>query len=139
MSGELYQKALLRLAADAAGSGRLEPPCCTGRAANAMCGDSVIFDARVDDAHRITAIGHALEGCVLVQGSASLLAQHAEGQTADEIAALRSDVEDMLNGGAPPSGNWADYEIFGSAAEYRSRHSCVLLPIDALLAALNGC
>lgn len=139
MSEELYQKALLRLAASAHGSGRLHGACCSGREANAMCGDSVIFDARVDDTRRIVEMANDLKGCVLVQASASLLAEHAVGRTEAEIAALRKDVAAMLDGGDVPGGVWAGYEVFKPAAAYRSRHSCVLLPIDALAKALEGC
>ncbi|MCC6920929.1 MAG: iron-sulfur cluster assembly scaffold protein [Alphaproteobacteria bacterium] len=139
MSEDLYQKALLRLAASAHGAGRLHGDCCSGREANAMCGDSVVFDARVDGAARITEVANELKGCVLVQASASLLAEHAVGRSAAEVAALRADVAAMLEGGAVPGGVWAGYEVFKPAAAYKSRHSCVLLPIDALAKALEGC
>ncbi len=139
MSDDLYQKALLRLAADAHGSGRLDGSCCTGREANAMCGDSVIFDARIDDARRVSAVATDLKGCVLVQASASLLALHAGGKSEADIAALRTAVRDMLEGGATPEGAWSAYEVFKPASAYRSRHSCVLLPIDALARALKDC
>lgn len=139
MSADLYQKALLRLAADAHGAGRLAGPCCSGREANAMCGDSIIFDARVGSDRRITALANELKGCVLVQASASLLARHAAGKTEADIAALRETVDVMLNGGAAPAGEWAEYEVFKPASDYRSRHSCVLLPINALVKALKDC
>lgn len=139
MSDDLYQKALLRLASAAHGAGRLTGPCCSAREANAMCGDAVIFDARVDDARRIQALANDLKGCVLVQASASLLAEHARGETAESIAALRIGVHAMLNGGAAPEGVWSAYEVFKPASAYRSRHSCVLLPIDALARALKDC
>ena len=139
MSEDLYQKALLRLAAAAHGAGRLKGDCCSGREANAMCGDAVTFDARIDEAARITEIANELRGCVLVQASASLLAEHGVGQSKDDIAALRTAVAGMLNGGAAPAGVWAGYEVFKPASAYRSRHSCVLLPIDALAKALKDC
>lgn len=139
MSDDLYQKALLRLAASAHGAGRLDAPCCSSRAANAMCGDSVIFDARVDDARRISAAANELKGCVLVQASASLLSENAIGRTEGEIAALHADVTAMLNGGDVPAGVWSGYEVFKPASAYRSRHTCVLLPIEALLGALKDC
>lgn len=139
MSDDLYQKALLRLAGAAHGAGRLEGPCCSAREANAMCGDSVIFDARIDGARRIRQVATDLKGCVLVQASASLLAQHAPGNSEGDIAALRATVKAMLEGGETPEGEWSGYEVFKPAAAYRSRHSCVLLPIDALVKALGDC
>jgi NifU-like protein involved in Fe-S cluster formation len=139
VSDDLYQKAILRLASAAHGAGRLEGPCCSGREANAMCGDTVTFEARVDDAGRITALAHDLKGCVLVQASASLLGEHAVGQSSEEVCKLREEVAAMLNDGATPDGVWAAYEVFKPASAYRSRHSCVLLPIDALAKALKDC
>lgn len=139
MSDELYQKAILRLASAATGQGRLAGACCTGREANAMCGDIVTFDTRVDEAGRITELAADLKGCVLVQASASLLAQSAKGQTSAEITVLKSKVVAMLEGGELVDGEWAGYEVFKPAMAYRSRHSCVLLPIEALERALVDC
>ena len=139
MSDELYQKALLRLAAAAHGAGRHGDDCCSAREANAMCGDAVIFDARVDGAGRISEVANDLKGCVLVQASASLVAEHAVGEDAAGVGALREAVAAMLNGGEAPTGVWAAYEVFKPASAYRSRHSCVLLPIDALAKALKDC
>ena len=139
MSEDLYQKALLRLAAAAHGVGRLDGDCCSAREANAMCGDAVIFDARVDEAGRISAVANELKGCVLVQASASLLAEHVAGEDAAGVEALKADVTAMLNGGEVPQGVWAAYEVFKPASAYRSRHSCVLLPIEALAKALKDC
>lgn len=139
MSEDLYQKALLRLAASAHGAGRLSGNCCSGREANPMCGDSIIFDARVDDARRITETANELRGCILVQASAALLDEHAKGHAAGDIARLRDEVTAMLNGGEAPGGVWGAYEVFKPAMGYRSRHSCVLLPIEALVKALKDC
>lgn len=139
MSDDLYQKAILRLAGSAHGAGRLQGGCCTGREANAMCGDVVTFDVRVDPAGRVTETANDLKGCVLVQASAALLAEHAAGRSKSEIEALRAGVAAMLDGGPAPDGAWAAYEVFRPAAAYRSRHSCVLLPIDALAKALTDC
>lgn len=139
MSEELYQKAILRLAASAHGAGRLKGTCCSGREANAMCGDAVIFDARVDEVGRIREAANELKGCVLVQASAALLSEHAVGMSEGDVAALRAGVVGMLEGGSVPDGLGAAYEIFKPAMAYRSRHSCVLLPIDALAKALKDC
>ena len=139
MSEDLYQKAILRLAGSAHGAGRLHGACCTGREANAMCGDVVTFDVRVDPAGRVTETANELKGCVLVQASAALLSEHVAGHSRSDIEALRAGVAAMLDGGPVPEGAWAAYEAFKPAAAYRSRHSCVLLPIDALAKALTDC
>jgi NifU-like protein involved in Fe-S cluster formation len=139
MSEELYQKAILRLAGAAVGHGRLTGACCTGREANAMCGDIVTFDVRVDGAGRVAELATDIKGCVLVQASASLLAQTVKGQTRTAITNLKNHVNRMLAGGDSVEGIWKDYEVFRPAMAYRSRHSCVLLPIEALEKALLNC
>lgn len=104
-----------------------------------MCGDVVMFDTRVDANKRISEVATDLKGCVLVQASASLLAENAIGQNSADIAGLRSAVAEMLNTGVAIAGLWAGYEIFKPAMSYKSRHSCVLLPIEALEKALKDC
>ena len=51
---------------------------------------------------------------------------------------LRAAVETMLQDGPTPPAPFADYAALTGAAIYRNRHTCVLLPIDAVLNALNG-
>ncbi len=34
--------------------------------------------------------------------------------------------------GPPPGGEWADFDVFIPAREYKSRHSAILLPFEAL-------
>ena len=43
----------------------------------------------------------------------------------------------MLNAGAVPPLPFSDYAALAGAATYRSRHTCVQLPIDAVLDALS--
>lgn len=104
-----------------------------------MCGDSITFDARVDEAGCVTETANELRGCVLVQASAALLDEHAKGNCESDVVRLKDEVTAMLNGGAVPGGVWATYEAFKPAMAYRSRHSCVLLPIEALAKALKDC
>ena len=50
---------------------------------------------------------------------------------------LHAAVETMLQDGPPPPAPFADYAALTGAAVYRNRHTCVLLPIDAVLRALE--
>jgi len=137
MSDPLYAKDLLRLAATAVGAGRLTPFDAEGVAFNPACGDRVMVTLRKDASGRITAIGHETSACVLAQASASILGARLAG--ADEMAVrhLRVSVSDMLRDGWIPDTPFADYGALKGAATYRSRHACVLLPIDAVLDALS--
>lgn len=138
MSDPLYKKALLRLAADAAGAGRLPVPCATGTAHNPACGDRVIADVVLEDG-RIKGLAFETKACVLTQASASILGADATGLNREEIAALHATVSRMLNaGGNPPAAPFNTYDHFDGVTEHKSRHRCVLLPIEAVLLAFDA-
>jgi nitrogen fixation protein NifU and related proteins len=138
MTDPLYKKEILRLAADAHGAGRLNQPHATGTAHNPACGDKVIVDVAMDHGH-IAGLAHETKACVLSQASASILGRDAKGFTQAQIQELRSAVAAMLvqqaNAPSPP---FNSYAAFDGVAAHRNRHACVLLPIDALLAALDA-
>lgn len=138
MSDPLYKRELLRLAADAHGAGRLTGPHLHGSAHNPACGDKVEMDVAVADG-RIAALAHETKACVLAQASASILGRAATGLNRSEVERLRNEVAEMLakhsHVPAPPFDAYAEFE---GATAFRNRHTCVLLPIDALLAALDA-
>lgn len=138
MSGEdLYQQRLVRLARSAAGAGRLEAPDATATLDNPLCGDRVTVDLSVRQG-AIVALAHRVRGCVLCEASAALIAQHAVSARPAEIAAARAIAAELLHSGAaPPAGRWADLELFRPVHDVPSRHRCVLLPFDAVGAALS--
>ena len=137
MSDPLYKPALLRLAADATGAGRLGVPCATATAFNPACGDKVTIDVAVDDG-RITAMAHETRACVLTQASAAILGAEIAGLSRDEVSILFKTVSAMLAGSKPPLAPFDVFSVFDGVTEHRNRHRCVLLPIEALLAALDA-
>ena len=138
MSDPLYAKDLLRLAAAAAGAGRLSPFDAEGLAYNPTCGDRVAVTLRTDENGRITAMAHETSACVLAQASASILGARLEGADAAAVGTLRERVGAMLRNGVVPAPPFADYVSLMGATTYRNRHACVLLPIDAVLDALKN-
>jgi NifU-like protein involved in Fe-S cluster formation len=132
----IYNARMLRLAAEAAGAGRLSEADGSAEIVNPVCGDRIRVDVRTAG-RRIAAIGHEVHACVLTQASASLLGRHAAGRTAAEIRAVAAQVEAMLRSEAePPGGDWSDYGALEPVRAHSSRHQCVMLPLRALLAAL---
>jgi NifU-like protein involved in Fe-S cluster formation len=139
MTDELYAKELLRWAADASHAGHLPEPKRAATVNNAMCGDKVTMEFAVDPTHEITGCRHDTKACVLTQASAAIVAAKADGETAESLASLKSKIAAMLKEGAPaPTGKWADYAIFAPVREHKSRHTCVLLPLEAAEKALAG-
>jgi NifU-like protein involved in Fe-S cluster formation len=133
MSDPLYAKDLLRLAANAVGAGRLAPCDAEGSAHNPTCGDRVSVTLRLDPNGRITDMAHDAKACVLAQASASILGAHLSGADEAAVRDLRAQVTAMLREGTMPDAPFADYSVLAGAATFRNRHSCVLLPIDAVL------
>ncbi len=137
MSDPLYAKDLLRLAAASTGAGRLQTFNAEGSAHNPACGDRIAVTLRLDGDRRIIEIGHETAACVLAQASASLLGAHLEGSDELAVRRLRTEVASMLREGDVPAPPFSGYSSLCGAAPYRNRHTCVLLPIDAVLDALG--
>lgn len=134
----IYNARMLRLAAEAAGAGRLDERDASAEIVNPVCGDRIRVDVRTEGA-RIAALGYEVHACVLTQASASLLGRHAVNRTAAEIRALAQRVEAMLReDGDAPGGDWSDYAALAPVRAHSSRHECVMLPLRALLAALDA-
>lgn len=136
MSEVPYSKKVLRLAAEAAGAGRLPAPCETGSAFNPACGDHATVDLVFANG-RIAAVAQDTKACVLAQASASILGTALPGRTAKDLAKLKDDVLAMLQNGPPPQGAFAPYAHLAVAAQHPGRHKCVLLPIEAALKAAS--
>jgi nitrogen fixation NifU-like protein len=132
LSDPLYRRALLRLAADATGAGRLQAADTAASVHNPACGDRVTVELALTDG-RITALAHVTQACVLTQASAALLAGMAPGRNEPSLSALADKVRGFLKGGPAPQG----YEVFDGVAGHAGRHVCVLLPLEAALKALE--
>jgi nitrogen fixation protein NifU and related proteins len=129
----LYRREVLRLAADAVGAGHLPTPDVRASVHNPACGDRVTVEMTLTDG-RVTALAHETQACVLTQASAALLAARAPGQDRAALAALADQVRAFLKGGLAPEG----YGVFDGVGEHAGRHTCVLLPLEAALKALEG-
>jgi nitrogen fixation NifU-like protein len=137
MSDPLYGTALLRLAAEATGSGRLTHFDAEGSAYNPACGDRISVTICSDTDNHITALAHEAHACVLTQASASILGAHAIGADEARLRLLRDELVAMLREHGTVAPPFGDYAVLKPAAMYRNRHTCVLLPIDAVLKAFE--
>lgn len=136
MSDPLYRKELLRLAADATGAGWLKQPHGSATVHNPACGDRVTVDVRLEDG-RIAALAHDTRACVLTQASAAILGAEARGLDRAALKVLADEVAAMLKGGEAPRAPFQAYGAFEGVAGHKGRHTCVLLPLEAALKALD--
>lgn len=136
MSADLYQERILALAHDTVRAGRLDSPDATATVDNPLCGDRVTIDLRLKDGY-IDEITHHVRGCVLCQASAAALGATAVGKTRETLAEAAKGLKAMLSGGEALTGEWAGLDAFTPVAAHKSRHTCVLLPFDAIAEALT--
>jgi nitrogen fixation protein NifU and related proteins len=142
MRDDLYHQAILDLAREATGHGRLEAPQVSVKVDNPLCGDRVTLDLEMADG-RVGALSHQVRGCLLCQAAATVLGARAPGESA---AALRATTERLLRlivdgtgaaEGAAAPGLWPELAAFAPVHRHKSRHECVLLPFVALVRALE--
>lgn len=137
MIQEIYQKNLLRLAADAIGEGIMENADAEVTLDNPTCGDRITVQIKIRN-NMIEAIKHTNRSCMLCQASASVIGQNAAGHSLDEIISVRDGMDTMLreNITSMPF-KWENLTSFTPVADHKSRHACVLLPFDALISAFQ--
>lgn len=132
MIKELYQKSLMRLAANAFGAGKMDNPDAEGTMDNPTCGDRITIQVRLDNG-KITELVHDNRACMLCQASASLLAENAIGLDLTELEKVQAKVTDLLKNGTPGEEMpWEKLSYFEPVRDHKSRHLCVLLPLNAL-------
>lgn len=137
MIDPLYQKEILRLAATATAAGTLESPTNSSDVRNPLCGDRVSINLRLS-AGKVSEFAHKTRACVLCQASASLLGDVLPGLPVSAASEAREAVQKFLTGTGTLEGVFGKFEIFEPVKPHTARHSCILLPFDAVIAAVNN-
>jgi nitrogen fixation NifU-like protein len=136
MSGAeaLYDQRIKALAALPAPA-KLERADASARVDNPLCGDRAIIAVRLD-AGRVAELSHEIRGCLICRASAGLAAKNVPGMTEDAAKRLGAALKDYLTGsGEAPAGGW---DAFQPLRAHPGRHTCALLPLQALQQALEG-
>jgi nitrogen fixation NifU-like protein len=136
MKDDLYQRAIVDLARQAAGAARLEAPQASATVDNPLCGDRVTIDLALADG-RVHAVGHKVRGCMLCQAAAVAIAARAPGETPAALHAITDRLDQAIRQDpARLESLWPELRAFAPVHRHKSRHDCVLLPFKALLRAL---
>lgn len=138
MSRDIDLDPILVLARRQVGHGRLTISRASVTFDNPLCGDRIDLDVDWRDDGQISRIGHEVRGCVLCRAAASILGAGAPGRTARELSTAARDLERMLAGESDVFDGWSELAVFQSVRGHKSRYGCVLLPFNALLAALRS-
>lgn len=105
--------------------------------ANALCGDHLHVEARMD-AGCIAAMGFTAEACAITTAAASMLGDCVMGMSEAGLAQLESSFAAYLRGESGDATLPGDLAALGELRRYPARRQCALLPIATLRAALAG-
>jgi len=137
MIDDIYNKDVLRLAANIGGLEPLDNPDREASLRSPLCGSSIDIALQID-AGKITDYSQKIKACALGQAAASVMAEVVIGKSKDDIQSVRDQVESMLkDGAAAPDGDWAALAALAPAKDAKPRHGAILLPFDAVLKAIG--
>lgn len=131
MNPPLYNNDILRLAASIPHHQRLTNPQASVEKRSPTCGSRVTADVRVADG-KVVALGLDVKACALGQASASLMAAHAIGKSADELAEARNQLAAYLAGTADNLDFWPGLAVLAPARGYPARHASIRLCFEAI-------
>ncbi len=134
---DLYNRDILRLAASLVADDRLEMAQGTAEAHSRTCGSRISADVNLDNAGRVSAVALRTHACAIGQASAAILRREAIGKTPGTVAKIRDGIAAYLNGKSEMPNDWPELPLLCVAREYPARHAAILMPYDALLAAIK--
>ena len=137
MNAPLYTVEILRLAASLPEPAQLAGPDGSASERSPTCGSTVTTQVRLDNG-RVAALSQAVQACAFGQASAALVARQACGRTRDEVKAALDDLAGWLSGDRDSPPGWPGFEALAPARSRKARHGAILLPLRALVAAMEG-
>jgi NifU-like protein involved in Fe-S cluster formation len=137
MNAPLYTTEILRLAASLPEPQQLERVDGSAARRSPTCGSSLLSEVQVTDGH-IEALSQTVLACAFGQASAALVAQQAPGRTRDEIETALDQLTAWLSGERADPPQWTGYEALAPALPRTGRHGAILLPLRALLCAMDA-
>lgn len=136
MNAPLYTLDILRLAASLPEPVELRSDGSASKR-SPTCGSSVRLDVQLGRDGRIEALSQAVEACAFGQAAAALVASGAAGRSAAEVQEALTDLVAWLDGSRSEPPNWPGFEALDPARSRKSRHGAILLPLQALIAAMD--
>ncbi len=130
-SDDLYNKELLKLASK--GDCSLEQPDLSITHDNPLCGDRITIDLTMEE-KVIKDIGYKARSCALCKASAQLLKEMAPGHDLSFLQDFHKKLKTHLKENQPLkfTKEGESYNIFQPVSPIKNRHTCILLPFEAL-------
>lgn len=132
-----YTREILRLAASIPYQETFEELDGATELRSKTCGSRIRLAVELDWADRVVRLRQAVEACAYGQASAALMGGHAVGRSAEEVREALDDLEAWLGGRGEVPGTWPGMDALAPALSRKGRHGAILLPFQALLAAIE--
>jgi NifU-like protein involved in Fe-S cluster formation len=143
MSSALYTHDILRLAMalpadDSFDAGTGYSNIGSAERRSVTCGSLIASQVALGAGGKITAAAFRANACALGQASAAVLRSNAAGMDKAAIMAVRAAISEALSGEIAMPETWHELTHFTAAKKYPARHPAILLPYDALIAAIEN-
>ncbi|CAN5176615.1 hypothetical protein BH24PSE1_BH24PSE1_04200 [soil metagenome] len=138
VNAPLYTTGILRLAASLPEPERLTRVDGSASRRSPTCGSKVAVAVQLHEDGRIHALSQQVEACAFGQASAALVAAGAPGRNPNEVRRALDELAAWLAGERDALTAWPAFEALEPARSRRGRHGAILLPLEALAAALEG-
>ena len=133
----LYTRDILRFASSLPVVGRLVDADGVAERRSVTCGSRMVASVRMAHGDVIEAALEA-HSCALGQASAAIVLAHVAGMSHADLTDLRARLAMGLNGAGSWPTDWPELSHLAPAHAYPARHMAILLPYDALIAAIEG-
>ena len=137
MNAPLYTLDVLRLAGSLPEPRKLERVDGSASERSPTCGSLVATEVELNDG-RIKALSQTVSACAFGQASAALVAQQAPGRSTSEVQIALDQLAAWLAGDRDEPPAWPGYEALAPARSRTGRHGAILLPLQALAAAIGS-
>lgn len=137
MLDEIYNAHILELAGNIGRVGRLAEPDATATRHSKLCGSRITVDLQMKG-DVVADYAHEVKACALGQAAAAVMAKNVVGATAAELRQARDEMFAMLKeGGAPPTGRFAELRYLEPVRDFKARHASTMLVFEAVVACLD--
>lgn len=102
---------------------------------NPLCGDEVLIELKMVDG-KVAAIGYNVDACILCEAATNLLVTSIIGTNDNSLQARYDHLQSLLTGQSQCDDQ--QFAVFKGAVNYSARHSCILLPFQTALKALQA-
>ena len=137
MSQDIYQDQIIEWSKKTDHTAWLKNAHCKATASNPLCGDRISVELELAG-EVIKSMAYQVRGCLLCKASSSILAERASGMGFDELKNMSSRLDGALKALSDDPESFPEgYGLFFPVRLHKSRHSCVMLPFEAVIQAVS--